>query len=502
MMELDDDFEDEITVADYAARRASVAAAASGLRLMNQIDREEDEGIFPLNELGNAQRMEAEFAGKYLWTKATDWMTYSRGRWGRDNQKGVMRAMISTIEMMREVGGDGVEGWYTKSGSSKVINGSLNIASGLSTFARSYAMFDQHPELFNCANETFNLQTGMFQPHNPMDMLTKQSPVKFDPTATCPMFEKFMLEVMAGKDHLRLFLQRAGGYSISSDTSDPALFMPYGTGGTGKSQFIRVMQGVLGSYACTADSEMFVAKRGDSGQPFELAGMDGVRALFASELDEDKKLAQAKVKRMTGSDGIKACYKGKEAYEFIPQWKIWLATNDKPTVDAADDAIWDRLKLIPFDIKFRGAKSEVKDIALMLLKEESSGILNWFLKGYEMYKAEGLNYPEEVLKAVSGWRGEEDYLAGYLQERTEPTTEKNEYVVKTKLFSDFAQWAKDSKEGRWVTKKQFAEQMKRKGYNKDRVWMGFKLINAFSHYEPDISGLEDVDCDPPKKQVQ
>ena len=88
---------------------------------------------------------------------------------------------------------------------------------------------------------------------------------------------------------------------------------------------------------------MFIERHGDSGQPFEMAGMEGVRVLLAVETDQGKRLAEAKIKRMTGNDSkIRACRKHKDQYDFTPVWKVWLATNHRPNVRGTDDSIWDR----------------------------------------------------------------------------------------------------------------------------------------------------------------
>jgi putative DNA primase/helicase len=400
--------------------------------------------------------------------------------------------------------------WAKSSMASKVITGSLALASAL--LARDYAAFDQHPELFNVANGTCNLETGVFQKHNPDDLLTKQSPIKYDPDAKCPKFEKFISEVMAGKEPMRLFLQRASGYSISAYTSETAMLMPYGPRGAGKSQFQLIMRGVMGSYAATADSEMLMVKHGDSGQPFEMAGMDGIRALFASEVEEGKKLAQAKVKRMTGGDPINACYKGKQAYEFIPQWKLWLAANDMPTASAEDEALWDRLKPIPFNITFRNQPGQIMDIAKVLLAEESSGILNWFITGFNMWRQEGLNYPAEVQAAADKWRESEDYIGRYLAEHTVATEDQNQFVKKADLFAHFAEWAKENKEGRGVSDKKFTEKLEQKKYThkqvrqlvdkvrqeskNNRCWIGLRLadpLETIGSRMEKTATLEDVE---------
>ena len=39
-------------------------------------------------------------------------------------------------------------------------------------------------------------------------------------------------------------------------------------------------------------------------------------------------------------------------FEFTPQCKLWIATNNKPKVGGSDGAIWDRIRLLPFNVKF------------------------------------------------------------------------------------------------------------------------------------------------------
>ena len=430
-----------------------------------EVDQDQEPSQYTLNEFGNAQRLEEEYAGKFCWTKATGWLVYNGGRWVRDSKEQVALAVLGIIKLMETSQCEDERDWALKAGCSKVMNGTVTLAAKLRTFSRNHAAFDRHPELFNVANGTYNLETGIFQPHNPDDLLTKQSPVMYDPEATCPKFEKFLLGIMAGKEHMREFLQRALGYSMSAYTTEPALFMPHGTKGTGKSQFLKTMFGMMGDYAAVATSDMFMTAKGAVGQPFEFAGMEGIRYLQASEVEEGQQLAVAKVKNMTGNEsGIRASYKHKDHYTFQPQWKIWLACNDEPTVTAADDAIWDRLKPIPFDIVFRNTAEDIKDISKMLLAEESSGILNWLIAGFNMWKLEGLNYPVEIRDAASEWREEEDFVGRYLEEYTIATEDQNKFVKCADLFEIFTYWAKSTKEGRGLNAKGFSKVMRKKGY--------------------------------------
>ncbi len=465
--------------------------------------------VYPLTDMGNAERFECRFGGEFAWTKETGWLSYRNGVWKEDKTGNADRAMQLTIRLITQEAGlvegdgetaddlrDAIIGWAKSSESNSKVKAALERASMLKGFAKEYADFENSHGLFNCANGTLGLDTGTLREHQPSDLLTKAGLPNYDPDAKCPGWLKFIADVTGGNTELAAFLQRAAGYTLSTETCEHTAFLPYGPGGTGKSTFLNVLKGILGDYAKTADPEMFMAKKGDSGQPFDLAGFEGVRALLAAETEEGKRLATAKLKRMTGQDSVRACRKFRDSYEFVPVWKVWLAFNDRPRAGAGDDAWWDRARLIPFTVKFRGTDGEVKDLAAKLLAEESSGILNWMLEGYRMWKEHGLGTPEVVKQATEEWRDSEDWLARFLEERTDKTSSPAEFVTRPDLYKAFTRWAEDTKEAKGITDKRFCEEMRKKGYRDDRIrrngkqerlWLGVKLVSSFREWRPQIN---------------
>ncbi len=49
------------------------------------------------------------------------------------------------------------------------------------------------------------------------------------------------------------YLQRCDSYSLSAERGEQCMFIPCGTGGTGKGTYLTVKGKVLGTYAATAD---------------------------------------------------------------------------------------------------------------------------------------------------------------------------------------------------------------------------------------------------------
>ena len=131
--------------------------------------------------------------------------------------------------------------------------------------------------------------------------------------------------------------------------------------------------------------------------------------------EEGQRLAESLVKGMTGGDTLAARFLHHEWFEFIPTFKIFLATNHKPIVRGTDCAIWRRIKLVPFAVTI---PNEEQDKQLGdKLKTELPGILAWAAEGCKAWQREGLGEPEEVHQATASYHDEMDPLAGFIADR-------------------------------------------------------------------------------------
>src|SRR5262249_38388064 len=155
--------------------------------------------------------------------------------------------------------------------------------------------YDADINLLGVRNGVVDLTTGEFRESDPNDYLTMQSGVEFDRNATCPKWERFLEQVFNGDRELIQYIQRAIGYSLTGDTSEQILFLLWGKGANGKSVFLYVLKELLGNYAATASFDTFDAKRrGD--QTNDLARLKGKRLVTIIESEEDRYLAEAKIK--------------------------------------------------------------------------------------------------------------------------------------------------------------------------------------------------------------
>jgi putative DNA primase/helicase len=159
--------------------------------------------------------------------------------------------------------------------------------------------------------------------------------------------------------------------------------------------------------------------------------------VLTSEIEEGSFLAESQVKQMTGGDAMMARHLYQAPFEFVPQFKLFVAGNHKPVVRGTDHGIWRRIHLIPFTVTI---PLEERDPELARkLESELPGILNWALDGYQAWRTRKLSPPPCVLEAVEEYRSDMDILGQWVEERCE-TGDALEVGV-TDAYFDYGLWA-------------------------------------------------------------
>ena len=267
--------------------------------------------------------------------------------------------------------------------------------------------------VLNCTNGTLDLRTGELRPHQRADLLTKCIPVAYDPAAPCPTWDAFLDRIMAGTQALISFLQRALGYALTGAVREHVLLILWGTGRNGKSTLLNTFRDLLGPYAMKATADLLLVSNTDR-HPTERADLFGKRFVSAIETEQGRRLAEVFVKEATGGDPIRARRMREDFWEFWPTHKVFLATNHKPVITGTDNAIWERIRLIPFTVTI--PKDERDTTLPDKLHAELSGILAWAVRGCLAWQREGLGEPDEVQQATAGYRAEMDVVGQFLAE--------------------------------------------------------------------------------------
>jgi putative DNA primase/helicase len=213
---------------------------------------------------------------------------------------------------------------------------------------------DTDPMLLNVENGTVDLRTGSLRPHLPEDLITKLAPVEFDPVAEASRFMKFLKQVLVD-DELISFVGRFLGYSLTGSTEERAMAVLHGVGKNGKSTLVELFQDLMGDYSGVANPNTIMQQRyGDATAQYQLAELKGTRFVAMAETKRGVALEESVVKQITGNDTINARPPYGRPFTYRPQFTLWMSTNDKPEIPDGSEAIWDRLKLLPFVKRFDG----------------------------------------------------------------------------------------------------------------------------------------------------
>jgi putative DNA primase/helicase len=123
---------------------------------------------------------------------------------------------------------------------------------------------------------------------------------------------------------------------------------------------------LAGDYGTQADFRTFIEAKNDRGPRDDVAELFGARVVTAVEVGEGKRFNESLVKSLTGSDTVRARFLYESAFQFKPQFKLFLAANHKPVIRGTDEGIWRRVRLIPFTVQIpvragQGSASKLRD---------------------------------------------------------------------------------------------------------------------------------------------
>jgi putative DNA primase/helicase len=346
---------------------------------------------------------------------------------------------------------------------------------------------DADGRLLNVLNGTVDLRTGRLGPHRPEHLISKLAPVRFNPRAACPMWERFLDRIMDGKTEMIDYLQRIAGLCLTGDATIQELFVFHGEGANGKSVWLDTIADLLGDYATEAPPSLITVRRQDE-HATEIADLAGRRLVIASETEEGAKLRVQLVKRLTGNARLKGRFMREDFFEFPRTHKLILVTNNMPVIRETTNAIWRRVRLVPFTVTI---PEEQRDTELLTkLRTEWPGILAWAVRGCSAYMTDGMQAPAAVDDATESYRAEQDPLAGWIGERC--LIDPDGYMPRAESYPDYQQWARTTGERDPLQRNEFYEHLRKRSDVRDgwrkikdvptRVWEGIVSSNLGSQY--------------------
>lgn len=334
--------------------------------------------------------------------------------WRRDDDNSHARAVRGFVRRARKQWGDD-----RASSAMAHISFARNVASGCEAegeFATVRSAWDANPLVLGVPGGSVDLRTGRFSPATAALRVLRRTSVAPAPAGTsAPRWQRFLGEATGDNPDMVRWLQRWAGYCLTGDVTEEMFAFAYGPGGNGKGVLVATLGAILADYAYQAPAELFKADA-RTNREYQLANLDGVRLLIASETEAGSALAEAFVKELTGNEGkINARQPYGRAFQFRTQAKLLVVGNHAPSLQGRSPAMQRRMRVLPFNHTPAKPDPELK----AKLVAEHPAILTWAIEGAQFWLNERLGRCPAIEAASAAYFDEQDTVSQWIAERCE-----------------------------------------------------------------------------------
>jgi putative DNA primase/helicase len=266
--------------------------------------------------------------------------------------------------------------------------------------------------LINSQNGTFEISkdSQTLREFRAKDFLTYQLPFEIDQAATCPMFQKYLDEVLPEKELQNIVAEFFGYVFIKGLKMEKAMFL-YGSGANGKSVFFDIMNAMLGK---------------ENISNFSLSNLleEHNRALIAYKLlnygsEINATRTRDEFKNLVSTEPIQARLKYGNSFTMEHYAKLAFNCNELPKDFDHSNAYFRRLLIIPFRVTIPENKQD-KTLANKIIAQELAGVFNWIIDGLKrLLKTEKFTESDILKQTLESYKRESDSVVCFVEEQPE-----------------------------------------------------------------------------------
>lgn len=344
---------------------------------------------------------------------------------------------------------------------------------------RNGELFDIRPELLAFTNGVYDTDADVFRPTVKEDYVSLIVPYDYEPVSEEGMvdFMKFIDSVMPVEAERDFFL-KAVSSTLRGATLENIIIMT-GTGRNGKDTTLSyLLRATLGEDLFYYNSNTVITGSNQGGINQEKCNMHLKRAVVYSEPNKDTTLKNNTLKELSGGKQINARGIYSSNTNTILHATNIILCNDIPSLDNIDDAISQRLYVIPFRSLFR-KKEDIEKLPEgtqyvyevnsyykedKFLNENRMKFMWLLLKYFRYFKADGYvlrGAPESIVELSKAYMSDSDDFNCWLLDKYTKTDDKHDVVKLVDLYASFMNsdlyTNMTKKEKRAMTKKKFED---------------------------------------------
>ena len=356
---------------------------------------------------------------------------------------------------------------------------------------------DTNPTLFPFNNGVYDLNLNLFRPGRPEDFISKSSPIdyiEFDEHDQKVLdVHEYLEKVFPDKSIRRYFTDIASDIFLGGNHQKQVYFWT-GEGDNAKSVTQNILEKMLGNLSIKFSTTVITGKKVQSGaaNPELARAGGGVRMATLEEPNSDEMINIGILKNLSGNDSYYArdlFEKGKEGREITPMFKLMFICNELPELKYSDKAVWNRIRVIPFESTFcrpddpapETYEEQLRQKRFPMDKEFGAkipGMLQafaWVLLKHRTQIKDRIE-PEKVRMATAIYRKQNDNYRQFIEECI--TEDANKILSLTELYAQFKEWFRESLPGRSLPVKDEVEKYFSKVWDepeKGKKWKGYRI---------------------------
>tara|TARA_Y100001938_G_scaffold104594_1_gene142758 strand:+ start:294 stop:2579 length:2286 start_codon:yes stop_codon:yes gene_type:complete len=333
---------------------------------------------------------------------------------------------------------------------------------------------DRH--LLSVKNGVIDLRTGELRQRRRKDNLSYALDIVYEKKVLPEnsVLNSFLTETFKGKENIIQWLQRYLGCCLSGEVEDQLFVFFHGAkGGNGKGLIISLMADILGNrFTDLPSNDLCVGNRAREEKRM-FGKLQHILMAVVDEFDRKSRLKIGLCKKLSGlqNSTVVECKKlYLDLFDSPMFFKILVSTNVLPAFEE-DDAWFRRCLIVPFDRYFRfetdndydpnDVNCGLRDRDLPTKIKNEGLFFQWVVEGAVKYYKNPLcnDIPHEILNYTLQQRQENDVVGCFLENFTEPTENRSDFVSLGELFELFFAET-NSRLGKIV----FGKMLKSKGY--------------------------------------
>lgn len=451
------------------------------------------------------------------------WFQFKNHHWEEIDEGVYLRSKISS-DIVKHFTDIGKQAWEAKHGETdkikeaghsmqlKLINkmiGNLKSAAYKDKVMRECAevfydrrfkeKLNKNPYIIGFQNGVYDLKSNEFRAGRPEDFISKLLPINYRVfnmgDKEVQNVEDFFIKIFPDSSLRKYFLDVYSDIFVGGNTYKKVYMWIGEQGDNGKTTLDNLIEEMLGELAIKVTTAYFSGKKIQAGQHNADLARAGppVRHFVCVEANKRETIKNGgDLKSLSGNDKFwarDAHEKGKDTKEVKPMFMMTWIGNNAPEIEDADQAIWNRMRVIPFESVFvRPGQSCPLTFEEQLLQKrfpmdlkftekipEMLEPLAWYLLEWRK-KVTVIIEPPKVLEATESYRRRNDLYRQFIEECIMKDSKSTLHL--NILYSRFKEWYKESLPGSSIPVKNNIEEYFYKIWGTPEVgkmWNGYRL---------------------------